>query len=84
MSNVSAMRKWESVACVLRQIEHRYSVADRRQQRIAVWCEDDIALSVDCSQEVRELQIWSVMAQKYVWATHTLNSVFMVLVPAFS
>ena len=38
--------------CSLGQVEDRDAIAYWRDQRVAVWSEDEVALAIDCAQEV--------------------------------
>jgi hypothetical protein len=54
-------------AYVLDEIEHGHPVANRRQQTCAIWCEQQVASTVDRTEQIGELVLNLVRLQNYGW-----------------
>lgn len=49
------MCEWKGVRFVVHQVEDGDSVADGRQQAVAILGEDKVAFAIDCAEQIREL-----------------------------
>ena len=55
MSIFSGDQAFGLIEHILDEVKDCESVSDGTQHRIAIWCEDEVALLVDGSAQVREL-----------------------------